>query len=469
MSSRRAWLAPTVVVCLVSACVPADRTPQIAAAIQELLAAPRTASLDEQGWQEAQRFYKERAYAPAWLQDGEPLKAADALRVLRSAPDHGLADSDYGADDIAEAIAREDEWAESIEELAQLDLRVTAGILALGHDVAVGRVNPAHLDPRWKRARKPPDFAGLLASASTQDLNAWLPSVQPQHPEYAALQKALASTRAQHVAGDDERVRLLAMNLERWRWMPDDFGSRHILVNLPAFHLTARENGRAVLDMKVVVGEPEAARRTPIFSGQMATVVFSPYWNVPDSIVEGETAPAFARDPSFLDRNNIEILRQSKNGTEAVDPSNVDWDDEGEIKELLFRQRPGPQNALGHVKFLFPNPFRVYLHDTPADALFARQGRALSHGCVRLEQPEALSRYVLRDAREWDAERIRAAMDGRVEKQVALKEKLPVHIVYFTAWPTDGGGFDTWADVYGHDARQSAEMDAARAGLNEGD
>jgi murein L,D-transpeptidase YcbB/YkuD len=130
----------------------------------------------------------------------------------------------------------------------------------------------------------------------------------------------------------------------------------------------------------------------------------------------------------------------------------VDWDDAAELKQLLFRQRPGPGNALGHVKFLFQNPFDVYLHDTPADALFARSGRALSHGCVRLEQPEALAQYVLRDMPEWDDRRIRDAMNAGVEKPVALKEKLPVHIVYFTAWPRSDGGFDTWPDVYGYDA-----------------
>jgi murein L,D-transpeptidase YcbB/YkuD len=122
----------------------------------------------------------------------------------------------------------------------------------------------------------------------------------------------------------------------------------------------------------------------------------------------------------------------------------------------LFRQRPGPDNALGHVKFLFPNPFSVYLHDTPADSLFSRPGRALSHGCVRVEQPEALAKYLLRDAPQWDDERIREAMNAGEEKPVALKdkEKLPVHIVYFTAWPKEDGGFDTWPDVYGYNAQQ---------------
>ena len=127
----------------------------------------------------------------------------------------------------------------------------------------------------------------------------------------------------------------------------------------------------------------------------MTTTVFSPYWNVPESIVEGETAPAAARDPGFLQRNNMEILRVTKSGATPVDPSTVDWDDPEELKALAFRQKPGAKNALGHVKFLFPNPYDVYLHDTPADALFARQGRAFSHGCVRVEQPEALARWVL--------------------------------------------------------------------------
>jgi L,D-transpeptidase YcbB len=281
------------------------------------------------------------------------------------------------------------------------------------------------------------------------------------HPEYAALQKVLAGAHLQGQgqrdgqaasAQNDGRMQI-ALNMERWRWMPDELGAHHILVNIPAFHMAVRENGRAVLDMKVVVGK--AGHETPIFSGDMSTIVFSPYWNVPDSIAEGETAPAAARDPDYLARNNIEILRVSKSGTTAVDPRKVDWDDADAIKALAFRQKPGASNALGHVKFLFPNKYNVYLHDTPADALFERRGRALSHGCVRLEQPEKLAEYVLRNRPEWDEPRIQAAMNAGEEKQVALKDKIPVHIVYFTAWPTDSGGVDTWPDVYGYDAKQA--------------
>ena len=230
-----------------------------------------------------------------------------------------------------------------------------------------------------------------------------------------------------------------------------------MMVNIPSFQMAVRESGRPVLEMKVVVGKLE--RVTPVFSARMDTIVFSPYWNVPDSIAEGETAPAAAHDPRFLARNNIEILRRGADGVDVVNPASVDWDDPDAIKALTFRQKPGPNNALGHVKFLFPNPYDVYLHDTPADALFARTGRAFSHGCVRLEKPEALASYLLRADPQWDDARIQAAMHQGEERHVAMKEKMPVHIVYFTAWPDGAGGVQTFADVYGYDARQSRATD----------
>ena len=450
----RIRLCTAVVVVLVVVGCSSNRNARIAASIQQILTAQPSA-VAESVRTEVDRFYKAREYAPVWVLDGAQSKVASALGVLRSAEAHGLVASDYGEAAIAGAIASEDHVEEdSTERLAQLDVDVTTNLLALGHDVALGRVDPRQIDPRWKKQRTPPDFVALLDQAAAGDLKTWLSSVQPKHPEYGALQKELTAIRAQGASPTDDRSRLLGLNLERWRWLPDDLGPRHILVNVPSFHLVVRESGRTALDMKVVVGKAEAARRTPIFSSEMGTVVFSPYWNVPESIVEGETAPAVARDPAFLDRNNIEILRRSQRGDELVEPASVDWDDAEELKQLLFRQRPGPGNALGHVKFLFPNPFHVYLHDTPADALFSRSGRALSHGCVRLEQPEALAQYLLRDSAGWDAERIHTAMYSGDETAVALKEKVPVHILYFTAWPKTGGGFDTWPDVYGHDAKQ---------------
>ncbi len=398
-----------------------------------------------------------------WLgQDSTPPTAEAALELIRQAPHHGLAAADYVEEELTRLVDAEEDVEKALkadpQALARFDVRLTTALFALGRDVALGRSKPGAVSANWKARRIAPDFVALLAAAVAAGgtLDAWLDQVRPVHPEYAALQNTLRNIgERQRVQGtSDPRVGRIALNMERWRWMPDDLGSRHILVNVPAFYMAARESGMPVLEMKVIVGTPENA--TPIFSDQMETVVFSPYWNVPDSIAEGETAPSAARDPNFLRRQNIEILRRTKAGTESVDPASVDWDDPEAIKELAFRQKPGASNALGHVKFLFPNTFDVYLHDTPADNLFFRSGRALSHGCIRLERPEELARYMLRDRQEWDDHKIKEAMYAGEEKHVALKEKVPVHIVYFTAWPKGDGDVELFDDIYGYDGTQSA-------------
>ncbi len=160
-----------------------------------------------------------------------------------------------------------------------------------------------------------------------------------------------------------------------------------------------------------------------------------------------------AKDPAYLERNNIEVLRGSK----PVDVASINWDDPAELRQLAFRQRPGANNALGHVKFLFPNDYDVYLHDTPADSLFERSGRAFSHGCVRVEEPEKLANYILRDYPDWDGAKIVNAMHSGDEQHVKLKETIPVHIVYFTAWVDEKGGLHFRPDIYGYDAKQGAD------------
>jgi murein L,D-transpeptidase YcbB/YkuD len=246
----------------------------------------------------------------------------------------------------------------------------------------------------------------------------------------------------------EQRIRQLVINLERWRWMPDDLGNEHILVNIPAFELAIRQQSAVVRTMPVVVGK--RGDETPIFSGTLETIVFSPYWNIPGTIATEETAPAVRQDPEYLRRQNIEVRR----GSRLVDPDEVDWDDPEELKGLVFRQRPGPRNALGGVKFLFPNPYHVYLHDTPADGLFGRPTRAFSHGCVRVADPQALAEHLLRSNSEWTSERIADAMQSGVERHVKLPP-VPVHIVYFTA-SAEAGAVKFLPDVYRLDARQAA-------------
>jgi murein L,D-transpeptidase YcbB/YkuD len=191
---------------------------------------------------------------------------------------------------------------------------------------------------------------------------------------------------------------------------------------------------------------------TPTFSDEMTHVVFSPYWNVPESIAIEETAPAIARDPNYLSRNNMEVVNAAGR---VVPEAAIPWGDPAALGGLSFRQRPGASNALGLVKFMFPNRYNVYLHDTPADDLFGRIGRAFSHGCVRVEEPETLAQYVLRDQSEWTAEAIHAAMRAGEERHVKLAQPIPVHIVYFTTWVDANGGLHFQPDVYGYDAKHS--------------
>ena len=452
----RAWIATVFITLILCAgCGKADDSETVAATIRQILAGKAPAHVSANAWKDTHEFYSRRQHAPAWMLEDQAMRADTAVAVLGRAREHGLNAADYDEQEIIRLRslplsedAPETGTDERARALAEADVRITSALLTLGRDVAIGRTKPARIDSRWKTQRQPPDLVGTLIGAADNGLSTWLDTIKPKHAQYAALQKALSDPAMARAADQ------IALNLERWRWMPDELGTRYVIVNIPTFHLEAHDAGQPTLQMKVVVGKPE--NKTPIFSDKMTTTVFSPYWNVPDSIVEGETAPAAARDPGFLERNNIEILRLSKSGATVIDPDTVDWDDPEELKALAFRQKPGAKNALGHVKFLFPNPYDVYLHDTPADALFARPGRAFSHGCVRVEQPEALARWVLKDAPEWTDEKILEAMHAGEEQHVKLKQEIPVHIVYFTAWVDDAGSVRLAPDVYGYDATQSS-------------
>jgi murein L,D-transpeptidase YcbB/YkuD len=259
----------------------------------------------------------------------------------------------------------------------------------------------------------------------------------------------------------DFRIAQIEANLERLRWLPSDMGTRHIVVNIPAYELQVHEGNQIPLTMKVVVGTN--ANRTPLFSDLMETVVFSPYWNIPESIATKEILPKIMKDPDYRLRQNIEVVKVGKR-TEVVDPSKINWDDAPADFRYQLRQKPGPKNSLGLVKFLFPNEFNVYLHDTPADNLFDRFTRNFSHGCVRVERPLELASYLLRDQPEWTAEKIETAMHSDSETHVALKTPVAVHIVYWTAWVDSTGVLQIRPDVYGYGypARAAAKVSSLR-------
>ena len=371
---------------------------------------------------------------------------------------------------LLETALRDNRIAESLFELTPInpDYRALQKALAEYRRQAAGGGWPAV--PANLKIK--PGQSSLQASAlarrlaASGDYSGKVPADGQAAPYNAELQDAVKRFQRRHGLADDgvagaalavemnvpldARLRQIQLNMERWRWLPRDLGERYILVNIPDMRLDVWDRGTIPVSMRVVVGKPDT--QTPIFNDTMTYIVFAPFWNVPTDIAKNETLPEVVRDPGFLNRMNMAVVDTA--GKE-VDPSSIDLDNPGSYR---FRQRPGTSNALGLVKFMFPNQFNVYLHDTPADSLFARASRSFSHGCVRLEQPEKLAQYVLRDQPEWTSERISEAMHAGEEHHVKLKAPLPVYLGYWTARVTADGVVQFRKDVYGIDGRLTSKL-----------
>jgi len=230
----------------------------------------------------------------------------------------------------------------------------------------------------------------------------------------------------------EKRLMQILLNMDRMRWMPQKPEGNLIIVNIPEFMLHVYDGKKRLFDMVVVVGK--VGNNTMMFNGDLSYIVFSPYWNVPPSIIKSEILPAMQRDPNYLARKNMEKVG---NG---------------------IRQKPGPGNALGKVKFIFPNSFNMYFHDTPSKSLFGQDKRAFSHGCIRLSEPQKMAEWLLRNDPEWNTEKIVSAMNQTSEKMVKLKSLLPVFIIYYTAWVDDDGLLNFRDDVYKHDSELIGKM-----------
>jgi L,D-transpeptidase YcbB len=452
-------------------------------------------------------FYQRNSWQAVWLDHGRvspPLQ--DLVRALRGAADHGLEPSAYhlaAIDALSHRIAAT--AAATGEERLVLELLATDAFLLYAGHLVSGRVDPATLIAHWCIAGRRDDLVGALETAvQEQSPREVLRRLAPQHRDYARLQTALATYRAiasrggwepvdagpalrqgstgprvaqlgarLRITGEYEgapapdtlrfdqalddavrrfqrrhgldvdgvaggatlralnlpaarRIDQIVANLERWRWLPASLGERHAVVNIAAFSLEVVEKDQVVLAMKTVVGKEY--QKTPVFSSRITHVVLDPYWNVPTSIATRELWPKFRADPDYAAQNQYEILPGGR-----------------------IRQRPGPLNALGRVKFHIPNDFSVFLHDTPSTALFARSVRAFSHGCIRLEKPLELAEYLLGDDPRWNRSAIDAATGTGRERQIAVRQPLPVHILYWTAWAGRDGEIEFRHDLYGRD------------------
>jgi murein L,D-transpeptidase YcbB/YkuD len=287
------------------------------------------------------------------------------------------------------------------------------------------------------------------ATTATQPANAKKPTPAGSGVYDHALAGAVAEFQARHGIAVDSmlgaetvaslnqtavyRTAQIAANLERLRWLPRSFGNRYVYVNVPAFSLTAYDSNKPALDMKVIVGQDYEDKATPVFSDSMETVVFRPFWNVTPDIAEKEVFPKMNADPGYLTANNYELYQEG--GATRV------------------RQKPGEKNSLGLVKFLFPNDYNIYLHDTPNHELFNKDVRAFSHGCIRVEKPAELAQWVL----GWDAGKVDAAMHGSDNNSVKIPKKIPVYITYGTAYIKDGRLY-FGNDLYDRDDKLVAQV-----------
>jgi murein L,D-transpeptidase YcbB/YkuD len=408
-------------------------------------------------------FYRSRNFAPIWAGDGKPQpRAEQAAGYLAKVAADGLDPADYPAPKFDGA---------DVAKLAANELSMTNSVLTFARHASIGRVAFTRASGAVYYDQKAPDSADVLNKlAATGEAAAVLDSYQPQHPAYKALKTQLAAARSakfskvdnnsgpaivapeakketkkdkrkSRAAKDDEpeskpvaaTVDSIVANMERWRWMPHDLGDAYVMVNIPDFTLKVVQGGKTIWQTRIVTGKV-GNQATPLLTETMKYITVNPTWNVPPSIINNEYLPALARDPNALARIGLKMGHNA----------------DGSIR---IYQPPGERNALGRIRFNFPNRFLVYQHDTPDKHLFDKPVRAFSHGCMRVQNPDKYAEVLLGVSQPEDrysAERIKS-MYGSGERTIQLKKHIPVYITYQTAFADDAGQLQARADLYGHD------------------
>ena len=251
----------------------------------------------------------------------------------------------------------------------------------------------------------------------------------------------------------EQRIKQIIVNMERWRWLPENLGSRYIYVNIADYNLKLYENNQLKMEMKTIVGQEQ--RSTPVFSDEIDYLVLNPYWYVPKSIAVKDKLPLIKEDYKYLQENNYSLFQYTgNNNLKEIDPAEVDWSEiDKDNFNYLLRQNPGDENALGRVKFMFPNRFSIYLHDTPSKYLFSETERGFSSGCIRIEKPVDLAEYLLKDQEKWDRQAIEAEMKKDKEKTVYLNNPIKIYLQYNTVWVDSLGNLNFREDIYGRDQK----------------
>lgn len=390
--------------------------------------------------------------------------------------------SDWGLDAAAFAIKgipAEGASFENPDAQADIELAVGTAVLRYARHARGGRAAPTALSRFIDRQLTFVDPARFLTDITqSTEPDALLRGLHPKHPQFELLrQKYLALKRgekvavAKPVAGEEpareskgkekdapkaeppkpEKASLkkLLINMEQWRWMPEDMGDYHVVVNIPEYTLRVVSGGKVIHTERAIVGKVD--KQTPIFSEGMTQVIFNPTWGVPDSIKKQEILPALAKGSTRILTRNKLVLQQ---GGREVDPESVDWST-ADIRRYQIIQPPGDNNVLGIVKFRFPNKHDVYMHDTPSKRLFNATERAMSHGCVRVREPEKFAQLLLQRDVGWSAQKVSSVIAASTQPNntINLKTKIPVHMTYFTAVVEPDGKLRLFGDVYGHEPR----------------
>ena len=398
-------------------------------------------------------FYALRDFAPLWFSGGTAnAEVAPTIERLKHAADDGL-----DVKGFSQAVSPATD-----EEIAAADLALSDAVVTYGRQASGSRVDPRMISRLIGVEPEVADPAVVLALVATagEDAGEELRRFNPPQKAYEALrEKLLQSRRGRGVVGRDAAIpsgpvlhpgmrtvaaksggassleaEILA-NMERWRWMPRDMGETHIEVNIPDYEAVVIEKGAVIERSRVVVGKEETP--TPVFSDTMKFLIVNPAWNVPQSIIRKEMLPRLASDPDYLHRLGYEVFSRAGH--------------------LVVRQPPGERNALGRIKFMFPNDFSVYMHDTPMRKLFASAKRAFSHGCVRVDDPFRFAETVLGRANGWSEQRIKKLIGGK-ERYVYLPKPLPVYLEYFTVFVDESGALQLRDDVYGYSRRVKAAL-----------
>lgn len=394
-------------------------------------------------------IYKSNKYKGIWtskkgflgLKRGLTKNGKLLVKTLSNAEDEGLKASRYLKDSSI------DKKAFKGKKIDQLELYLTAEFLKFARDVHIGIVDKSRLQADVFKTEKNFDPVATMKLVKNKGLQKTLASLRPQHPQYDALRKAMAKTT------DPKKRKLIAANLERWRWLPQELGEKHILVNQPAYEVYIYKKNKIVDQRRVIIGKTEHA--SPQFSDKMTYVEFNPQWNVPQSIAVNEYVPKLLKNPNYLKTRGYTLFENWNQGARELDGRKVKWSkiDREDPKKFPYRivQGEGPKNALGQVKFLFPNDHAIYLHDTPAKKLFNSKNRAFSHGCIRVHNPLDFARKIF----ELDGAISPSKIDGVVKtgdrKSVILKDPMPIHLTYFTTWVGQAGKLEVLKDVYKRD------------------